>query len=310
MLNQIQGIHHVTSMSRDAHTTDRFFTRILGLRRVKKTVNFDAPDIYHLYYGNSSGQPGSVMTYFPFPNIIKGVRGTGEVGETYFAVPEGALDFWQQRLQEADANPELATRFDRKALTFTGADGDGFVLMEQAEDPREAWLGGGVGGDQAIRGFHGAKMVLADGTATKELLKYMSFESVGTEGAVERFERRDGNAAEIIDVETRTDLPRSREGAGSVHHIAFAVADDEAQLQVRAALVEAGMRITPVIDRDYFHSIYFRAPGGVLFEIATNQPGFARDEDPEHLGEQLRVPAQHAHLKPHLEKVLPAIGDN
>lgn len=310
MLQQIQGIHHITSMSRDARATDRFFTKQLGLRRVKKTVNFDAPDIYHLYYGNTSGVPGSVMTYFPFPNIIAGVRGTGEVGETYFAVPPGSLDYWYSRLAEAGSQPERMVRFDQEILVFTGVDGDGFVLVEQADDMRDAWTGGGVSVDHAIRGFSGARMVLADASATKELLQLMAFRSMGTDGAVERFQRNGGNGAEVIDVETRSDLPRAREGAGSVHHIAFAVADDEAQLKVRETLVEAGMRITPVIDRDYFHSIYFRAPGGVLFEIATNEPGFARDENPDHLGEELRVPAQHAHLKSHLKKVLPAIGDD
>ncbi|MFC5586429.1 ring-cleaving dioxygenase [Nitratireductor kimnyeongensis] len=310
MLTQIEGIHHITSMARDARATDRFSTDVLGLRRVKKTVNFDAPDVYHLYYANGTGQPGTVMTYFPFPNIVSGRRGAGEVGTTVYAVPENSLDYWEQRLSEKGAsNIFREGRFGEKRLLFDGADGDGFAIVETSDDKRAPWIGAGVDDAVAIRGFHSASLVLRDRGGTEALLSLMGYTSLGEEDGVLRMVRKGGNGADLIDLETRPDAPVARQGAGSVHHIAFAVADDEAQIAVRDELVAQGFQITPVIDRDYFHSIYFRAPGGVLFEIATNEPGFASDEDMEHLGEALKLPKQHAHLRERLEASLPKIGD-
>lgn len=311
MHEAIEGIHHITSMARDAVETDRFLTRVLGLRRVKKTVNFDAPDIYHLYYANGAAQPGTVMTYFPFPNIVPGTRGTGEVGTSVFSVPPGSLDFWERHLAEnAVEGISRDERFGERRLSFTGsADGDGFALVEAADDARQPWTEAGIAPEHAIRGFHSASMVLTDSAATRDLLEFMGFSATAEEGDIRRMVRAGGNGADIVDLETRPDMPPAREGAGSVHHIAFAVADAAAQTAVRAALVERRVPVTPVIDRDYFLSIYFRTPGGVLFEIATNDPGFARDEDPAHLGEALKLPRQHAHLRPHLESHLPSIGE-
>lgn len=308
MIQNIEGIHHITSMAKDAARTDGFFTQVLGLRRVKKTVNFDAPDIYHLYYANGVGQPGTVMTYFPFPNIAPGRRGTGEVSTTVFSVPEGSLDFWQKHL---DANTVKNIRegsaFDEKRLYFEGIDGDGFAVAEIAGDEREPWTGAGIPAEHAIRGFHSATMLLKESESTRALLELMGFSLTGEEDGVARMVHNGGNGANIIDVETDPEAPPARQGAGSVHHIAFAVSNADAQLETRRALVDAGYSITPVIDRDYFLSIYFRTPGGVLFEIATNEPGFARDEDMEHLGEALKLPQQHAHLRNYLEKHLPPI---
>jgi glyoxalase family protein len=308
MLKQIQGLHHVTSMASDARANNAFFTDTLGLRRVKKTVNFDAPDVYHLYYGDEAGTPGSVMTYFPFPNIGGRHKGAGEVGETVFAVPEGALGFWRERLAaQGVAGLAEDSRFGAKRLRFLGPDGDEFALVE-ADDPRAPWAGGGVDADAAIRGFRGVSLRLRDGGATAELLKFMGYAPAETEGAVTRFRREDGNGADLVDVET---LPGARPaglGAGSVHHVAFAVPDRAAQLEVRKGLVDTGLQVTPVIDRDYFWSIYFRTPGGVLFEVATNEPGFDRDEDKAHLGEALKLPRQHAHLREWLEEHLEPIA--
>lgn len=308
MIENIEGIHHITSMAKDAAGTDGFFTRVLGLRRVKKTVNFDAPDIYHLYYANGMGQPGTVMTYFPFPNIAPGKRGTGEVSTTVFSVPEGSLDFWRKHL---DANTVKkvgeSSTFGETRIYFEGIDGDGFALAEIAGDEREPWTGAGIPAEHAIRGFHSATMLLKESDSTRALLELMGFSPTGEEGGVVRMVRTGGNGADIIDLRTDPEASPAHQGAGSVHHIAFAVSDADAQLEARRALVEAGYSITPVIDRDYFLSIYFRTPGGVLFEIATNEPGFARDEDIEHLGEALRLPRQHAHLKAYLEKHLPPI---
>jgi glyoxalase family protein len=311
MLDQIKGLHHVTSMARDAGENNDFFTRKLGLRRVKKTVNFDAPDVYHLYYADAFGTPGSVMTYFPFPNIAPGRPGAGEVGTTVFSVPEGSLPYWEGRLAGLNvAGLRRSELFGEKRLSFDGPDGDGFALVEASRDRRTPWTQGGVDGDEAIRGFHSVSMRLNDGGATAELLKLMNYEEIDTSGNVRRFSLKgDGNGAELVDVETLPVLNPARLGAGSVHHVAFAVEDRASQLDVRKALVDTGFQVTPVIDRDYFWSIYFRAPGGVLFEIATNEPGFDRDEDPDHLGEALKLPTQHEHLRAYLEKHLQPITD-
>ena len=308
MLTQIQGLHHVTSMAGDARANNDFFTRTLGLRRVKKTVNFDAPDVYHLYYGNGAGTPGTVMTYFPFPNIAKGRAGAGEVSVTAFAVPRGALDYWRDRLAAANAGPlGDSTRFGERRLDFTGPDGDAFALVETDSDMREPWTGAGVPEDVAIRGFHSVSLRLRDSAATDKLLRFMGYAPVDNAGGIERLAVADGNGAGVVDLEAVASADPARLGAGSVHHVAFAVADGAAQLDVRKALVDTGHAVTPVIDRDYFRAIYFRTPGGVLFEVATNDPGFDRDEEPAHLGEALKLPSQHAHLRAYLEEHLPEL---
>jgi glyoxalase family protein len=305
MLTQIKGLHHITAMARDAADNNEFYTQILGLRRVKKTVNFDEPGVYHLYYGDEAGTPGTIMTYFPFPDIARGRPGTGEVGTTVFAVPEGALGFWRQRLEAARLG-DIATgeSFGQQRLTFRGPDGDGLALIEVPGDARAPWTGNGIKADEAIRGFHSASLRLKDGGATEGLLRYMGYEIAETHRGIKRYHRPNGNGADFIDIETLPDVERAALGAGSVHHIAFAVADRAAQLDVRKALVDAGLNVTPVIDRDYFWAIYFRSPGGVLFEVSTNEPGFNTDEDSAHLGEALQLPKQHAHLRPFLEKTL------
>ena len=310
MLDQIKGLHHVTSMAKDARRNNGFFTGDLGLRRVKKTVNFDAPDVYHLYYADEFGTPGSVMTYFPFPNIGKGRRGVGEVGVTLFAVPEGSLGYWKERLGKGGVTGlESETSFGENRLRFDGPDGDGFALVEAKGDERAPWVKGGVPEDEAIRGFHSASLRLRDAGATEELLKFMGYEDVDQSGNVKRLAIKNGNGANVIDIETLPGAAFADLGAGSVHHIAFAVEDRARQLEVRKALIDTGYQVTPVIDRDYFWSIYFRTPGGVLFEVATNEPGFDRDEDTAHLGEALKLPSQHAHMRDYLEKHLQPLGN-
>ena len=310
MLDQIKGLHHVTSLASSARENNAFFTHALGLRRVKKTVNFDAPDVYHLYYGDEAGTPGTVMTYFPFPQAARGRPGAGEVGTTAFSVPKGSLDAWAERLSTFGAGGMTkGTRFGDAVLAFEGPDGDGFALVETGEDARAPWTGNSVPADMAIRGFHSASMRLRDGGATAELLRFMGYEEVDRDGEVTRFRVPHGNGADTIDVETIPGAPWSQQGAGSVHHIAFAVEDRAKQLEVRKALAETGHQVTPVIDRDYFWAIYFRTPGGVLFEVATNEPGFDRDEDTAHLGEALKLPSQHAHLRERLERTLEPLED-
>lgn len=305
MLTQIKGLHHVTSMAADARTNNQFFTDTLGLRRVKKTVNFDSPDVYHLYYGDETGTPGSVMTYFPFPDMGPGRPGTGEVGTTVFSVPEGSLGFWRDRLSTRGVSGlKSEETFGEKRLNFAGPDGDGFALVEVRDDDRPVWTANGVSQDHAIRGFHSVAMRLRDEGATAELLKFMGYETLDAKDGVTRLIVPGVNGAGLIDLETMPNIQRGLQGAGSVHHVAFSVENREKQLEVRKALMDTGYHVTPVIDRDYFWAIYFRTPGGVLFEIATNEPGFNRDEDTAHLGEALKLPQQHKHLRPILEQHL------
>lgn len=310
MLNQIKGLHHVTSLASGARSNNEFFTKALGLRRVKKTVNFDAPDVYHLYYGDETGAPGSVMTYFPFPHAARGRPGVGEVGTTVFSVPAGSLDAWQTRLEGFGVEGlSRDTLFGENRLLFEGPDGDGFALVEQKDDDRTPWTGNGVSEDLGVRGFHSASMRLSDGAAEAELLKFMGYEEVDTDNGAQRFAVADGTGANTIDIERLPDADYAGQGAGSVHHIAFAVENRARQLEVREALLDTGYQVTPVIDRDYFWAIYFRTPGGVLFEVATNEPGFDADEDTANLGQALKLPSQHAHLRDRLERVLEPIED-
>lgn len=309
MITEIKGLHHVTSMARDAAENNQFWTKSLGLRRVKQTVNFDEPSVYHLYYGDEFGTPGTVMTHFPFPHIARGRPGTGEVGVTAFSVPVGSLGFWEARLAKAGVTGLVRDEsFGQKRLSFIAPEGDSLALVETADDVRTPWTEGGVGADEAIRGFHSAGLRLRDGGATEELLKFMGYENVDTSNGISRLIRPDGNGADIVDIETLPGVDRATLGMGSVHHLAFAVEDRAAQLAVRKALLDTGYNVTPVIDRDYFWAIYFRTPGGVLFEVATNEPGFDRDEDTASLGQHLKLPSQHEHLRTRLEQSLQPLG--
>ena len=301
----IRGLHHITSLASSARANNAFYTDTLGLRRVKKTVNFDAPHVYHLYFGDEAGTPGSVTTSFPFPGAARGSPGTGEVGATAFSVPPGSLPRWTDRLTRTGL--ELTRRFGEARLTFQGPDGEALALIE-AEDGRAPWTGGGVARDMAIRGFHSALLRVGESDALTGLLHLMGYEVMASDGPVTRFRLPEGNGATVLDVETAPDAPPARQGAGSVHHIAFAVADRPRQDQMRKALTEAGFAATPPIDRSYFWSVYFRSPGGILFEIATNEPGFARDEDPARLGTALKLPPQHEPLRDELERTLPPLS--
>lgn len=298
MEHRVQGLHHITSLAADAAATDAFHTRTLGLRRVKKTVNFDAPEVYHLYYGDGAGTPGSIATYFPFPGAKRAPRGTGEVGTVAWSVPEGSLGWWKNRLPGARAE----AAFGEARLAIHGPDGEALAMVERPGDTRAPWTAE-VPADRAIRGLDGVRLRVSDGGPIGELLRYMGFEASGTEGATTRYMMR-GNGADRIDVEVLPDAPAAGQGAGSVHHIAFSVANRARQLEMREALLDEGHQVTPMIDRDYFWAIYFCAPGGVLFEVATDEPGFGADEDAAHLGEALKLPRQHEHLREALERTL------
>ena len=309
MIKDIKGLHHVTSMADSAAENNAFFTNTLGLRRVKKTVNFDAPDVYHLYYGDEIGTPGSVMTYFPFPGMPRGRRGAGEVGVTEFAVPTASLPFWTDHLSQAGVTGlSQNDAFGEKRLQFDGPDGDGFALVESDPRDRNAWTGNGIPDEAGVLGFRGARFRPHQAAATGELLEFMGYQKADTQGDVTRYVIEGGNAADTIDLEEiPAAAPAAGQGAGSVHHIAFAVEDRAAQLRVREALLQTGYQVTPVIDRDYFWAIYFRTPGGVLFEIATNEPGFDRDEDTAHLGEALKLPTRYEPQRAQIESGLPSL---
>jgi glyoxalase family protein len=302
MRDNVNGLHHVTMFAGDPRAHDAFYREALGLRRVKVTVNFDAPDVYHLYYGDRMGSPGTAWTSFPFGTRAgRGRRGVGEAGETQFSVPVGSLGAWEERLG-AFGPVRREERFGEGRLAFEGPDGEGLALVER-DDPREPWADM-VGADMAIRGFRGATLTLRDAAATKTVLEAMGYAEAGREGTVTRMRVGGGNPADVIDLDTRPDLPPAQQAAGSTHHIAFSVDDDAAHERMRRVVTEAGMRPTPQIDRDYFHSIYFRTPGGVLFEVATNNPGFDRDEPVESLGTRLMLPRQHEHLRARLRQHL------
>lgn len=308
MIRNIQGLHHVTSMAADANENNSFFTKTLGLRRVKKTVNFDAPEVYHFYYGDEVGTPGSVMTYFPFGRMPRGTRGVGEVGVTEFSVPQGALPYWRERLAGLGVQGLKEGLFlGAKRLEFDGPDGDSFALVEDDIQGRTPWTGDGVSSDVGILGFHGARFRLRDADATGELLSFMGYRKDESDGNITRWRIEGGNAADTIDIEELPDASGAGQGAGSVHHIAFAVEDRAAQAEVRRALMDTGYQVTPAIDRDYFHAIYFRSPGGVLFEVATNEPGFDRDEDTAHLGEALKLPTRYEPHRAQIEAILPRV---
>lgn len=304
MLHQINGLHHVTSLASSASENSTFFSEGLGLRRIKATVNFDNPEVYHLYYGDTVGNAGSVLTYFPFPNIARGRRGAGEVGTTAFSIPMGSIPFWRERLHAIGAGHATPTnRFGEQRLEFYGPDGDHFALVEAADD-RTPWTTEDIPAEHAIRGFHSADMRVNAASPMIELLNFMGYSVSATEGAVTRLTVANGNAANKIDLIELPNAEKSKEGAGSVHHIAFSVTTKADQLAVKSALTDAGYRVTDVRDRNYFHAIYFRTPAGVLFEVATDEPGFTSDEDVASLGTALKLPEQHEKRRSRLQQTL------
>ncbi|WP_371038279.1 ring-cleaving dioxygenase [Rhodosalinus sp. FB01] len=303
MLTDIDGLHHVTSLASGARANDDFFTRVLGLRRIKTTVNFDNPRVYHLYYGDRIGTPGTVMTYFPFPGASRGTPGTGETGHVAFSIPPRSAAAWRERLRAAGVESTEERLFDETRLVFAGPDGERLVLVE-AEDDRAPWLEGGIPPNMAIRGLHSVSLRVAEREPMMKLLRFMGFEETGAEGPVTRHADGPGTAGHIVELDHRPDMAPAQEGAGSVHHVAFRTADRASQARIREALEQAGHRVTELRDRDYFFAIYFRTPGGILFEVATDEPGFARDEPVETLGQSLCLPAQHAHLREELERTL------
>jgi glyoxalase family protein len=306
----IPGIHHITAMAGDPQRNLDFYTAVLGLRLVKLTVNFDDPGTYHFYFGNEKGTPGSILTFFPWPDARRGVVGSGHVTAITFAIPTGSVAYWRSRLSEHGVRvDDTGERFSETVLAIADPDGLPLELVASAHaDPASAWQGAPVDREHAICGFHSATLSEEGYEQTARLLTdTMGFSLVGNEGNRFRFQTGDGGAAAMVDVLCTPAGRVGRLGTGTVHHIAWRTPDDAQQLQWRSELARDGYNVTPVVDRNYFHSIYYREPGGVLFEIATDPPGFAIDESPEHLGERLMLPQQYESQRSALERVLPSL---
>jgi glyoxalase family protein len=308
---EILGIHHVTAIASDPQRTYDFYGQVLGLRMVKKTVNFDDPTTYHFYFGDECGRPGTVLTFFPWPGARRGSRGSGQVTVTSLAVPTGSLDFWQQRLSEAGVIVEAERRRFREDV-MTVVDPDGLVLELTAAEGATllpAWAEGPVPVEHAIRGLHGVTMVESDEKETVDFLQSLGFSLRDRQGERSRFDvgSEDGGVGRWLDVVWAPDEPRGRIAAGTVHHVAWRVADAEAQEAWLERLSQQQVYVTPVQDRSYFQSIYFREPGGVLFEIATDSPGFMIDEALSELGSGLRLPAWLEPSRQRIEASLPPL---
>jgi len=307
----LPGLHHVTAICSDAQKNIDFYCGVLGLRLVKLTVNFDDPASYHLYYGDELGRPGTVMTFFAWPGAPRGRIGPPQVTTTAFAVPMGAIDYWAERLVERSIAAERRDpRFGEPVLGF--ADPDGLSLeiiaaIETTEPKGQAWQAGPVPADKAIRGFHSVTISEEGYERTAKLLtEVMQFHSIGSEQ--NRFRYRaaatDDGMTGIVDLVCVPDARHGTPGAGIVHHVAFRTPDDAQQNGWLERVIKAGCNASPVMDRSYFHSIYFREPGGVLFEIATNTPGFTADEAVETLGMHLKLPPW---LEPHRKEIEQAV---
>ena len=302
MATHIPGLHHVTAISGPAQANVDFFTGTLKQRLVKKTVNFDAPDTYHLYYGNDAAEPGTILTFFPFANAGPGRAGAGMAAAYAYAVPKGKFDGWMEELAENVVDflgPK--ERFGERVILLRDPDGAPVELVETDRDS-----------DAPLDGFHSVTLWETDIAPTARLLTdHFGWEELGHEvqDGTERLRLRapGSERGAVVDI-MRSDAPSiGRQGAGSIHHVAFRARDDAEQLEWQEKLQTAGLGVTEVRDRQYFNAIYFREPGGVLFEIATDPPGFAIDEDPAHLGEALKLPPQYEGMRDRIERVLPPL---
>jgi len=305
------GIHHVTAFSGAAERNVEFYTRVLGLRLVKKTVNFDDPGTYHLYYGDETGRPGTILTFFPIAHAAPGRVGIGETQETAFRVPRAAIGWWSHRFIEKGVTHEaLVQVLGEPTLRFR--DPDGLMLALVGTDTTETdvpWTGAEIPAEHAIRGFHGVTLLLKEAEGTAAILtEVFGFREAGREGAAIRYASGAPEGG-FVTLRAVGEFLRGRQGAGSVHHIAFRAADDGEQARMVETLTRTyGLGVTEQRDRQYFRSVYFREPGGVLFEIATDVPGFAVDEPVETLGRELKLPV---FLEPHraqIEGHLPTIA--
>ncbi|WP_408010232.1 ring-cleaving dioxygenase [Pseudalkalibacillus sp. A8] len=303
MIKKTTGIHHITAIVGHPQENVDFYAGVLGLRLVKKTVNFDDPGTYHLYFGDEGGKPGTIMTFFPWPDAYQGKIGDGQVGVTSYVVPKGAMPFWEKRLEKFDVPFTKVERFGEQYLTFDDPHGLHLEIVEREDGEANKWTFGGVTSEVAIKGFGGATLFSAQPNKTAELLeKVMGLELVGKEGDFIRF-RSSADIGNIIDLKA-TPAGGGSMGIGTVHHIAWRAIDDNGQLVWQKYVAENGYSVTPVQDRNYFNAIYFREHGEILFEIATDPPGFAHDESRETMGENLMLPEQYEPFRGRIEQHL------
>ena len=306
---KLLGIHHITAVATDPQRNLDFYTQVLGLRLVKRTVNFDDPGTYHLYFGDRTGRPGTIITFFPWPGTRRGTRGTGQVVATSFAVRAQSIGYWNDRLKkEGVIAVEKFRRFDEEGVRFVDPDGLLLELIASAHlDDVDLNFAGAAPDEFAIRAFHAPTLDVQKAKSTERLLTIFGFDLIAKEGSRRRFASNQGSTSARVDIIERPNGQFGNIAAGTVHHIAFRAANEEEQLHWREQITDLGLHVTPVIDRQYFHSIYFREPNGILFEIATDGPGFAIDEAVEQLGRNLKLPKLLEPERKSIEQVLPPI---
>jgi glyoxalase family protein len=309
--NKILGIHHITAIAGSAKVNYDFYTRVLGLRLIKKTVNFDDPKTYHLYYGDETGSAGTILTFFPWEGIAKGRRGTRQVTEIGYSVPAGSLDFWQDRLEKNNViYNKQSEKFGEPYLTFLDPDGLKFELtVAKNTDTRKPWITPEISAENAILGFHNVTITSNKIEKTAEVLTTIfGYTLAQTHVNRSRFVTDTVAEANIVDLVEAPGEMAGHVAGGSVHHVAFRVKDEETLMAYRDKVIAMGLTITEQIDRNYFYSLYFREPGGVLFEIATDNPGFMVDEPLEELGTNLKLPAKYESKRAELEQTLPKLN--
>ncbi|MEK3936507.1 ring-cleaving dioxygenase [Sporosarcina sp. FSL W7-1349] len=303
MKKQTTGIHHITAIVGHPQENVDFYAGVLGLRLVKQTVNFDDPGTYHLYFGNEGGAPGTIITFFPWANAYQGRIGDGQVGVTTYVVPVGALDFWKDRLTKFNVAYSMAERFSETYIQFDDPHGLHLEIVEREGGEENGWTFGGLTKDVAIKGFGGAVLYSSRPEETKEtLVEVMGLEVVGTEGDYTRL-KATADIGNIVDLKMTLGT-RGTMGVGTVHHIAWRAKDDEDHQEWQEYAMSKGQHVTEVKDRNYFNALYFRESGEILFEIATDPPGFAHDETPETMGSRLMLPVQYERHREQLEKSL------
>jgi len=306
---KLRGIHHITAIASEPQMNVDFYTRVLGLRFAKRTVNFDDPSTYHVYYGDRTGRPGTAMTFFAWPGARRGTRGTGQVVAASFAIPKTSLEYWKGRLNEHHVFSEsIPARFGASAVRFMDPDGLMLELIESAQlDDVDLKYDNEVPKKYSIHGFHAPTLEVNCAKKTEKVLKELGFELLDQDGSRKRFSVNPKSTSGSVDLVERPDGQFGINSAGTVHHIAFRCANEKEQLKWRKEITGLGLHVTPVIDRFYFHSIYFREPSGILFEIATEGPGFTADESAARLGETLKLPPQYERHRAEIERALPPI---
>jgi glyoxalase family protein len=310
MSQRILGLHHITAIAGEAQRNYDFYTKALGLRLVKKTVNFDDPGTYHFYYGNETGTPGTILTFFPWRNVRQGRIGTGMATEIGYSVPRESLGFWQERLGRFETVTEnISERFGETLLPLQDPDGLKLNLIVASQtDNRTAWKTDEIGDGEGIRGFHSILLTVRDVKPTASILTdIFGYTLLKQEGNFYRFVTDAVDNAAIVDILEDKDGKPGHVAGGTNHHVAFRVKDEEVLMNFRDKISARGYQITPKIDRNYFFSLYFREPGGVLFEVATDNPGFAIDEPVKELGLNLKLPVQYEAQRGEIERVLPVL---